>query len=508
MNFNKFKITAALLCFLAVFTLAACDGAQQAPEQTATPTPSPTQEVVVPYSEHLELYFMPRKASNPKAALSRDDATIKFLEEKYNLTFNIVDVSSEDEQRSYGEILTSLIASAMIPDFMDMDVLGQNATEYSKLVESGIASDVGEFMSKNAQDYPLLLYCLPHYVAPDDTVYLVRGDWVEKAGYTLSDIDTLEEFAELMNIFVEEDFDGKKAVGFTTSTEKYLYPIYCGYTGAYMFREQDGYYVDWYTTYELRESLGYIYLMYKTGAFDREYLSHDGTVSKDKITTGQAGCVATEIANLPLLNAELKENIPDGYLEPLPVTLSGPGGSTRFTDKSYPSANVISIYFEDPARIYDMCEYIFTDEGRELVSYGIEGVHFTRNGEDIAPDYAAYEAEGWKYKADGSVESVQTFNEIRNIITNFEVVETPEYSKTAAEWYASLLNYDAIHSNPFEDNGFNNSKVYASMTSVKDKWVDDFISGSELLTDKNWDEFVSEYLSAGAQDQMDFYNNR
>jgi putative aldouronate transport system substrate-binding protein len=469
---------------------------------------------------------MPRKASNPKAALSGDDATIKFLEEKYNLTFDIVDVSSEDELRSYGEILTSLIASAMIPDFMDMDVLGQNASEYAKLVESGIASDAGAFMADNAENYPLLqkhifsngtekfrsddggLYCIPHYVAPDDTVYLVRGDWVEKAGYALQDIDTLEEFAELMNVFVEEDFDDKHAVGFTTSTEKYLYPIYCGYTGAYKFRYDDGYYVDWYTTYELRESLGYIYLMYKTDAFDRDYLSHDGTVSKDKITTGQAGCVATEISNLPLLNAELKENIPEGYLEPLPVSFSGPGGSTRFTDKSNPSANVVSRYFKDPARIYDMCEYIFTDMGRELVSYGIEGVHFTRDGENIVPDYAAYEAEGWKYKADGSVEGVQTFNEIRNIITNFEVIEAPEYSKAAADWYASLLNYDAIHSNPFEDNGFNNGKVYASMTAVKDKWVDDFISGSEKLTDKNWEAFVKEYLSAGAQDQMDFYNNR
>ena len=214
-----------------------------------------------------------------------------------------MDVSSEDELRSYGEILTSLMASAMIPDFMDMDVLGQNASEYQKLVESGIASDAGAFMEANAENYPLLqkhifsngtekfrsddggLYCIPHYVAPDDTVYLVRGDWVEKAGYTLQDIDTLDEFAELMNVFVEEDFDDKHAVGFTTSTEKYLYPIYCGYTGAYMFREENGYYVDWYTTYELRESLGYIYLMYKTGAFDKDYLSHDGTVSKDKITT-------------------------------------------------------------------------------------------------------------------------------------------------------------------------------------------------------------------------------
>ena len=82
MNFNKFKITAVLLCFIAVFALAACDTADDAPEPTAAPTPSPTQEITVPYSEHLELYFMPRKASSPKAALSEDDTTIKFFGRK------------------------------------------------------------------------------------------------------------------------------------------------------------------------------------------------------------------------------------------------------------------------------------------------------------------------------------------------------------------------------------------------------------------------------------------
>ena len=218
--------------------------------------------------------------------------------------------------------------------------------------------------------------------------------------------------------------------------------------------------------------------------------------------------MATEIANLPILNAELKENIPDGYLEPLPVGMTGPGGTTRFTDKNNPSANVISIYFEDPARILDMCEFIFTEEGKNLVSNGIEGVHYTADGQSVVPDYAAYESEGWKYKADGSIEGLQTYNEIRNIITNCEVIKTPEYSETAASWYSSLLDYGDILSNPFEDNGWSDSKTYAAMTAVKDKWVDDFISGEKLLSDKNWEAFLEEYLEAGAQEQMDFYNEK
>ena len=73
-------------------------------------------------------------------------------------------------------------------------------------------------------------------------------------------------------------------------------------------------------------------------------------------------------------------------------------------------------------------------------------------------------------------------------------------------WYNSLLTYTDILSNPFEDNGFNDSKIYAAMTAVKDKWVDDFISGGKLLTDKNWEKFVEEYLEVGARQQMDFYN--
>jgi hypothetical protein len=387
-----------------------------------------------------------------------------------------------------------------------------------------VALDIGSIMEGKDQSYPYLtdnilngrsidkyksdnkLYCLPHYYAPDDTVYLVRGDWVKKAGYNLEDINTLEKFSELMNVFEESDFDGISAVGFSTSSEKYLYPIYAGYTGAYMFKNVDGYYTDWYTLYELRESLGYIYLMYKSKAFDREYLSHDGDVPKEKITTGRAGCIATEVHNIPILNAELQENIPEGYLEPLPVTLKGPGGTTRVTNSKNTYANVISIYFEDPLSILDMCEFIFTQEGQNLVTNGLEGIHYNTDGDDIIPNYDIYGLEGWKYQADGTLNGVQPYNEIRNIITNIEIISQPEYSDAAVKWYESLLSYDDILTNPFEDNGFNNSKVTAAMNAVKDEWVDDFISGSKLLTDKNWEKFVEEYLEAGAQQQMDYYN--
>lgn len=525
MKFNKFKFIAALAVFLTASFLSSCDTAEKTPVETSSH--SPTATVEAPYSEHLELSFMPRKASSEKAALSQDDFTVKFLEERYNVSFNIIKTSSEDAPQEYGEILTTLIASGNIPDFMDIDVLGRNFSEYEKLLDAGIALDVSAFFQSSPAGYPMLekhiledpgidkfmsedekLYCLPHYAAPNDTVYLVRGDWAQKAGYNLQDINTLEKFSELMNVFVEKDFDQKGTDGFSTGAEKYLYPIYAGYTGAYMFKKTDDGYVDWYTLYELRESLGYLYLMYETDAFDNDYLSHDGAVSKEKITTGRAGCVATEIANLPLLNAELQENIPEGYLAPLPISMKGPGGTTRFTDQKNATANIISIYFEDPARIFDMCEFLFTDQGEDLILNGIEGVHYTKAEGDIVPNYEVYDAEGWKYKTDGTIEGVQIYNEIRNIITNFDVIKEPEYSSSAAEWYDSLMNYPDILSNPFEDNGFNDSKAYAAMTAVKDKWIDDFISGDRSLSDKNWDKFVKEYLNAGAREQLDFYNSQ
>ncbi len=517
------KISAVLLVVFIAAALIISGCTPSEPEPSAAPATAP-ESYEEAQSEVVTIDFMPPKATSEAAALSEGSPTISFLEEKFGFKFNIIDTSSEENPMEYSEILTTLISSGQIPDFMVLDVLGSNASEYSKLVESGVALDVGAFMDKRSENYPNLskniiddksiekyktdgnLYCLPHYCTPDATVYLVRGDWVKKAGYNLEDINTLEKFSELMNIFAESDFDGEDAVGFSASTEKNLYPIYAGYTGAYMYKEVDGYFWDWYTLYELRESLGYIYLMYKSKAFDREYLSHDGAVAKEKIATGKAGCIATEIENLPILNAELQENIPDGYLEPLPVTLSGPGGTTRITDKRYASANIISTYFEDPVSLFDMLEYIFTDEGKSLVAYGLEGIHYEKDGSDIVPDFEVYGEEGWKYQKDGTINGKQPYNEIRNIITNFDVISAPEYSDTASLWYDSLLEFDGILSNPFEDNGFNNSKIIASITAVKDKWVDDFISGSKLLTDKNWEKFVEEYLAAGAQEQMDFYN--
>jgi hypothetical protein len=97
MKYNKLKIIIALTFFLAVLAFSACDGSSQTPEQTAAPTPQPTQEITEPYSEHLELLFMPRRASSEKSALFAGNSTIKFLEEKYNLTFNIINTSSEED---------------------------------------------------------------------------------------------------------------------------------------------------------------------------------------------------------------------------------------------------------------------------------------------------------------------------------------------------------------------------------------------------------------------------
>lgn len=524
---KKSKIITFIIVFLMVGIMSACNidsDIDSTPEPSLTPAPKIDEE---PYSNHLEILFMPRSAQSEKAALSKDDFTIKFFEEKYNVTFNIIDTSSENIEKSYDEILSAYMASAVIPDYMSIDVLGEEKSSYDKIIRSGVAIDVGEFLDNNKSDYPKLvqyiintdeiedykeedgkLLSLPHYITPDDFVYLVRGDWVKKAGYEISDINTLDIFRELMDIFIQEDYDELETDGFSTGNQRYLDPIFAGYTGSYMFKEIDGQYVDWFTLYEMRESLGFLHLMYETNAFDNDYLLHDGAVSKTKITTGKAGAVATDIKNLPLLDSQLKENIPDGYLEPLPVELMGPSGPVRVTETKTSKANIVSIYFEDPTRIFDMFEYIFTDDGMDLVSYGIEGKHYVFEGDNIVPNYQTYEDEGWKYNLDGTTQGVQNYNEIRNIIAQFEVVSILDYSQNAVDWYHTLIDYENIYTNPFEDNGFTSTKKISALNAVKDKWVDDFISGKRALSDKYWDRFQKEYLEAGAQEQMDFYNSQ
>jgi ABC-type glycerol-3-phosphate transport system substrate-binding protein len=519
-----FKIFPLIFVFLIVTLLSGClttenEVNEPTPAPTATPEPPP-------YSEHLNLLMMAKPVKDSKVALSSDDLTIKFLEDKYNITFDFIDTANITEDSSYTELLRTTIASGTIPDFMNMDILGSGKSAYYKLVQAKALVDISAFMKSHEADYPKInqyilkdpevenyktpegtLYSLPNYKGPNTTVYLVRGDWAEKAGITPSEVDTLDEFRTLMTAFVDGKFDEKDAVGLSTGNQRYLDPIFAGFTGCYKFKEIDGDYVDWFTLPEMREALAYLHDMYKTNAFDKDYISHDGAVCEKKITTGVAGCVATDISHLPALEVKLKENHPDALLEPLPVSITGPNGIARVTDDTLTSASLFGVYFEDPARMFDMCELLFSEEGMNIISYGIKGKHYATDGDKIVPKYTVYEQEGWKYDAEGKSDNLQDYNEIRNIITQLEVVGKDNYPKVAVDWYNTLISSHEIFRNPILNKDYVPTKKLSGYNSVKDKYVDEFISGKRKLDDANWEKFQNAYLKAGAKAQMDYYNN-
>lgn len=520
----SFKIIPLIFVFLIVTLLSGCFSDGKIDDVDPTPIPEPTDEPV-PYSEHLELLMMARPAKDQNVALSSDDLTIKFLEEKYNVTFDFIDTTNIDETSSYIELLSTTVASGTIPDFMNLDILGSGKATYDKLVSAKALVNVSSFMKDHGNDYPKLdqyilndpevgnymtqegvLYSLPNYNGPNSTVYLVRGDWAQEAGFTTSEVDTLDEFATLMNEFVEGKFDDKDAVGLSTGNQRYLDPIFAGFTGCYKFKEVDGEYVDWFTLPEMKDALTWINEMYKTNAFDKDYILHDGAVSEEKITTGVAGCVATDISHLPALEAKLKENVPEGFLEPLPVSITGPAGVSRVTDHTLSSASLFGVYFKDPARLFDMCELLFTDEGMNIISYGIKDKHYATDGNKMIPKYQVYDQEGWKYNAEGESEGMQDYNEIRNIITKMEVVSEDNYPQVAVDWYNTLISNHDILRNPILNEDYVPTSKLSGFNSTKDKYVDEFISGKRKLNDANWEKFQKAYLKAGAQAQMDYYN--
>ncbi|MCK5129036.1 MAG: hypothetical protein KAQ68_04225 [Clostridiales bacterium] len=515
----------SIIILLVITIFVGCTPKEVVP--ASTPTPEPTQAVQeVPYAETLELLFMPRGAVNTRVALSSKDIVVEFLEEKYNVKFNFIDTTS-DPTKTYSEILSMHISYGVIPDYMNLDVLSTDQLSYEKLLQAGAVIDIGTYLDDKEDVYPKLtqyilnakeinkyktdddeLYCLPNLKGPDDLVYLVRGDWAEKAGININTVDTLDKFRLLMEAFVENDFDGLGTDGFSTGNQRYLDPIFAGFTGSYIFKDIDGQYVDWFLLDDMRNALTWLNEMYQTKAFDNDYLLHDGAVSQEKITSGKAGAIATDISNYPTLNAKLKETNPYGFLVPLPVSLTGNLGPCRTTGDTLSTAAMISVYFEEPNRILDMCEFLFTEQGMDIISYGIQGEHYVLDSNTKVPNYQVFDSEGWKYNKDGTTEGMQEYHEIRNIITQIEVVTLNDFPQSAIDWYYSLLKYSNIYTNPFADNGYTPTNKLSAFNAVKDTWIDNFISGKRALSDKYWDRFIKEYLEAGAQTQMDFYNNQ
>lgn len=337
-------------------------------------------------------------------ASRRSDKVIQTIEEKFNVEFVPMNVTWDD----YVQKVQLWAASDSLPDIFSIDAIG--TAYYHDWIEQGVVKALPEDLSayKNLDTYLQVddiealkldggLYCIPRKTYPSttwnaiDRTVVYRWDLAQKAGVT-KEPETWEAFQDMITKIIQADPEGKQISGLTaTSTNlldgflfTYSLPLAMsdGSGSDYKWVEKDGKYIPAYfagdavATFQLARDL------YQKGVIEPDIALTRLQQAQDKFLQGQSAALLRAGGPETLYDYAGKfwDEVYPGkdVLEDVRVLnlLPGQDGNKYFPvfrtswSETYISSKVND---EKMDRILQIFDYLISDEGSRLASFGIEG---------------------------------------------------------------------------------------------------------------------------------------
>ncbi|HHW71251.1 MAG TPA: extracellular solute-binding protein [Clostridiales bacterium] len=297
----------------------------------------------------------------------------------------------------YEDKVTVTLASDDIPD-----MIAQAPT--STLIDEGAIIPLDDLLKEHGQnilayleeeDYPYMreavdgnIYAIPFILDfPPAYAMQIRKDWLDRVGIDKVP-ETWDEWKEAWHAFKDEDANGD---GDPTNEIPYAGDVY-GLLPAFginvsnkigFTEDADGNYTLMYELPEFKTFLEEMRYMYKEGLLDKEFATRGTFVDNpglEKVCDANlAGSVMTWAANTRRTTEVLREIDPDAAMIGV-KPIQGPNGKQGIPSRVRvtPTAT-ITIAGEDKAEdIVKFFNYVFSEEGINLMSYGIEGEHHER----------------------------------------------------------------------------------------------------------------------------------
>ncbi len=215
---------------------------------------------------------------------------------------------------------------------------------------------------------------------------MARGDWMAKVGAKWP--DTLDDFYALCKSFVTGDPDGNgKADTFAITGTK-------GYDWAFVFFayglphgdynvDGRGRVIPWFEHPAWVDGMRYLRRMWADGMIDPEYFLNDRQMMEDKFFHGRAGMSYSALfRHVNRIRESLAKVNPRGTMvfgDPPKGPAGKRGGQVMNKKGIYTS---ITTKAKRPDKAAAFLEFLVKD-GRDLLQLGIEGVHYTRQGDKI-----------------------------------------------------------------------------------------------------------------------------
>lgn len=469
------------------------------------------------------------------------------------------------EQSNYEELINTRLAGGTAPDVFlaqsttaletyydqgviaswSLDFFKENAPDVYEFIMSGAAygdliDDVElweEFATIDGE-----MVTVPSFKPDGSMPYkqlIYRGDWLEALNITEEQLPTtVDEFVDLMYRFAKEDPDGNgvdDTYGLSATGIKALfgaYGMYCGFVGGTSYwMEEDGQVSNADVSDNAKEVVKIIAQMYQDGVIEPEFVTGKEAISgsywavSNGLVNGKYGVSALasidhyrlkgvtgeEDAGGPCAQEYWAVNGEDSTFVygPWPAGPDGDYGYGVGISVAVSESAVYNVSLMDDmdklAVIFQiMNAFAIDDELYMLAAYGIEGEHYTDNGDGTYTRSGNYDNAG--------------FNEIGLWGCRSLYGGDRAFSQTAydAIYYkdASIANrlnwfekdqYDSYISDAVYTTLPSSGDLQSELNTYRDETWIKMIQG-ELDVEEYWDTYVTEYMELGGQTLTDEAN--
>lgn len=330
------------------------------------------------------------------AAIQEGDRIIEAINEKLG-----IDLKVEIVPEGNVEKVNVAMASGDFPDVVTGSY-GTSATQ--QWIDDGMVIPLNDYFDRLdnmkkwlEEDYSWTAIDGKYYGIPFITQYnaantliVMRQDWLENLG--LSYPTTLEEMKEVLVAFTKNDPDGNgqdDTYGFTSEKPggntpfDWVFYAYGRKYADYALDENDQV-IPVFEDPSFIPGMTYIKELWDLKVIDPELMLNDMAKKEEKFYQGKSGSMwAPLFRNISRHEKSVKELYPDATLTYGPAP-EGPDGSRGMSPQGKGGMmTCITTACKNQEKAAEFVDFMISEEGNNLLRLGIEGIHYTKDGDSI-----------------------------------------------------------------------------------------------------------------------------
>lgn len=448
-----------------------------------------------------------------------DDPIIAEIEKKTNTDITLNLANSSNVLSDY----SILVASGSVPD-----VTVLSAFQYYQFVDQGIYLEVDDLVEKYGQNIKKAVgdvwdsswktldidgkhYAIPKVTSPGKYLTVARKDWMENLG--IETPETLDQYIDMVKRFTTEDPDkngqndtyGLSYVGAGSNSAyvtgfAHIFGAYGIQPNIHMIKDNKLHASS--VSPEYKEAVKTIAQLYQEGVIDPEFFIQKADQAKQKAATGKIGSSVgwwSLVPEILMQQWSMKEINPDAEWAILPA-IKGPEGKAGFRAQPAIQTTIsISKDTENPVAVMKLLDYIVSEEGWQLASKGIAGVHYDPATGEQTEEGKKGSAEKWLGVMSGILSNVT----VQEADWEKNSPEKWEYIKAAKE----MPLYESDMYSIVTDES---TRLSSEIKKLEEEWFIKFVTGEKSI--EEFDAYVKDWEEKGgltvAKSYADEYNRR